>query len=461
MARSESTGTAFWCLSWAARGLRPEPINDFAAAVLRPLERPLPMNRPTSRFSDDRRRLAMLHSASGGHLSREFHDFKKSAAPSRILFYRDGAWTNFSPAATVALRAHFVAGKTSFKLPIAGSCYLFDFRSMSQTDTDTNVANSIAWVDAHGRCVFPTSAIGNQNLPPPPPIPLRESPAESADGDSEGSTATSLGRAGWNGAEPCREGDKYFTPVASWFLKDYRRYAPTVVITAIHRCTISASRSKAFQLQEQMTKAARGDANIKASWYGASAEEVAAVVSHGFGKPANARPGSPVGGFGLHLSALPFSHSSAVEANSSDGERHMLLCRVILGRPEKVNTASEEQHHPSSDEFDSGVDDTANPKHYVVWSTHMNTHIIPDFIVSYKIPNRPRSAANSAPRLMFLLLLAEMRRLLPSWMMRIAEDFYKQYQERKISKEVFIRNIRGLVGDKLLVFIVKIIRRRH
>lgn len=176
-----------------------------------------------------------------------------------------------------------------------------------------------------------------------------------------------------------------------------------------------------------------------------------------------------------------------MEANSGDGERHMLLCRVILGRPEKVETASE-QHHPSSDEFDSGVDDTANPKHYVVWSTHMNTHIIPDFIVSYKIPHRPRPAANSAPRLMFPHLLAEMRRILPSWMMRIAEDFYKQLQvksncititsledfvvdsgflfpfpllmiqERKISKEVFIRNIRGLVGDKLLVSIVKIIR---
>lgn len=299
-------------LGWADRA----PTRTYkgpSRAVLLPVEQALPMDRPTSRFSGDRRRLAtllsmaMLHSAGSGNLSREFHDFKKSAAPSRIMFYRDGAWTDFSPAATVALRAHFVAGKTSFKLPIAGSCYLFDFRSMSQIDTDTNVANSIAWVDAHGRCVFPTSVIGSRSLPPP--IPLRESPAESADCGSEGSTATSLGRTGWNGAEACSEGDKYFMPVAKWFLKDYRRYAPTVVVTAIHRCTISAFRSKAFQLQVQMTKAARGDANVKVSWYGASAEEVAAVVSHGFGIPTNARPGSPVGGLGLHLSALPFSHS--------------------------------------------------------------------------------------------------------------------------------------------------------
>lgn len=32
-------------------------------------------------------------------------------------------------------------------------------------------------------------------------------------------------------------------------------------------------------------------------------------------------------------------------------------------------------------------------------------------------------------------------------------------QERKISKEDFIRNIRGVVGDKLLVSIIKKIRR--
>lgn len=121
----------------------------------------------------------------------------------------------------------------------------------------------------------------------------------------------------------------------------------------------------------------------------------------------------------------------------------MLLCRVLLGRPEKVETGSE-QYHPSSDEFDSGVDDTANPRHYVVWGTHMNTHIIPDFIVSYKIPNRPRQAANSTPRLMFPQLLAAMRRLLPSSMMRIVGDFYKQYQVK--SNCITITSLEDFVG---------------
>lgn len=61
----------------------------------------------------------------------------------------------------------------------------------------------------------------------------------------------------------------------------------------------------------------------------------------------------------------------------------MVLCRVIVGRPEMVEEGSV-QYHPSSEEFDSGVDDIAHPTWYVVWSTHMNTHILPESIVSYK-----------------------------------------------------------------------------
>ncbi|WZZ81262.1 hypothetical protein YC2023_101834 [Brassica napus] len=40
----------------------------------------------------------------------------------------------------------------------------------------------------------------------------------------------------------------------------------------------------------------------------------------------------------------------------------------------------------SSPEFDSGVDDLASPKKYIVWSTHMNTHVLPEFLVCIKTP---------------------------------------------------------------------------
>lgn len=68
-----------------------------------------------------------------------------------------------------------------------------------------------------------------------------------------------------------------------------------------------------------------------------------------------------------------------------DGLRHMLLCRVILGKMEVIPAGSQ-QYHPSSDDFDSGVDNLSAPNRYIVWSTHMNTHILPEYIVTFRAP---------------------------------------------------------------------------
>lgn len=68
-----------------------------------------------------------------------------------------------------------------------------------------------------------------------------------------------------------------------------------------------------------------------------------------------------------------------------DGLRHLLLCRVILGKMEVVHPGSQ-QYHPSSEDFDSGVDNLPAPKKYIVWSTHMNTHILPEYAVTFRAP---------------------------------------------------------------------------
>ena len=57
-----------------------------------------------------------------------------------------------------------------------------------------------------------------------------------------------------------------------------------------------------------------------------------------------------------------------------------------MGNKELVHPGSE-QCHPSSDEFDSGVDNLVAPKKYIVWSTHMNTHILPEYIISFRVPS--------------------------------------------------------------------------
>lgn len=68
-----------------------------------------------------------------------------------------------------------------------------------------------------------------------------------------------------------------------------------------------------------------------------------------------------------------------------DGLRHLLLCRVILGRTEVVAPGSE-QCHPSSEDYDSGVDNLSAPTKYVIWCSRMNTHVLPEYVISFRIP---------------------------------------------------------------------------
>lgn len=57
---------------------------------------------------------------------------------------------------------------------------------------------------------------------------------------------------------------------------------------------------------------------------------------------------------------------------------------MILGRSEVVHPGTG-QWHPSSDEFDTGVDNLLSPRKYIVWSTQMNSYVFPEFMVSFRV----------------------------------------------------------------------------
>lgn len=75
--------------------------------------------------------------------------------------------------------------------------------------------------------------------------------------------------------------------------------------------------------------------------------------------------------------------SAKIAEADENGEKHVIMCRVILGNAEKVEAGSQ-QCYPSSVDFDSGSDDPKNPKWYIVWPSNMNRHILPQCVVSYK-----------------------------------------------------------------------------
>ncbi|KAK8537272.1 hypothetical protein V6N12_043440 [Hibiscus sabdariffa] len=126
-----------------------------------------------------------------------------------------------------------------------------------------------------------------------------------------------------------------------------------------------------------------GDARIRYAWYGASRDEICEIVTHGFSWRSKAGGGS----HGISLSPAKHLLDSVLSSTVDEsGLRHLLLCRVILGKQEVVTGDSSDQFHPISSEFDSGVDDISAPTKYIIWNSRLNFSILPCYIVSFEAP---------------------------------------------------------------------------
>ncbi|OAY69995.1 Inactive poly (ADP-ribose) polymerase RCD1 [Ananas comosus] len=429
-------------------------------------------------------------------LVRGFRVFRRSAAPARFLCFSGGGWVDIARHVFDVLRQGFVRGRTSVEASVDGKLCVFDFLRMVRVELETGEANSIAWIDVDGKCFFPRTVLDDQRKDasfPKLEIAIRiagDSSSSSSDCNSKkkrdfaanstqewsdespeaSAMLTSERVTRWTNLEALDGGDRYYKVVEKLFLAGMRRHAPNTVVTSIRKCS-HASRStncrlRAFQLQTQMMGAVRGDGNVKFGWFGGSASDVAAIAAHGFGKPNNGSLGPEAHGVGVHLTPPHSPYRSALLSEADEkGEQHIVLCRVLMGRTEQVSEGSS-QFHPSSDEYDSGVDDLKNPRWYIVWSTHMNTHILPEYVVTYRSSNKQQSSQRIATTerkplvvgLCFPKLFSEIGSILPSSGAQNLEIWYKDFKEGKMRKDVFIKSLRALVGDKALASLIKKIR---
>ncbi|KAK8522492.1 hypothetical protein V6N12_056200 [Hibiscus sabdariffa] len=226
-------------------------------------------------------------------------------------------------------------------------------------------------------------------------------------------------------------------------------------IVAIHKISCSSfsakARAEAFQIWEKgVAEKCGGDANVKYAWYGCSREEICEIVTHGFSWFTKTAAGIQ-NRCRICLSAAKFSFDSVLCSKVDDsGLRHLLLCRVIMGKEEVVTGDCNGQSHPSSPEFDSGVDNLSDPRKYIVWSNYMNSHILPGYIISFQAPFlrvggtiKPRSPWLSFTKLMPMLS----RRLGPSEMASL-EKHYKDFQVSVLTLDV-LRNLKfAAVGSR-------------
>ncbi|KAI0493318.1 hypothetical protein KFK09_027595 [Dendrobium nobile] len=402
-------------------------------------------------------------------LARGFSNFKKSGVPSRFLLFSEGTWVDLAHKIFEELKAGFLAGKTRLEIAEHEKSYIFDFLRMSRIDLKTGKRNSIAWIDVQGRCFFPVDE--RENLSESLGLGIvKKDHVHCGKSLCDENAEVSSNR--WPDTKLLSDDDKFYKVVEKLFLSGIKKFIPDTIITSIHKCLHSSfsanSRLLSFQFQKKETMEARGNSNIKFGWYGSSASNVSAILSDGFRHPTGAQLGISNHGFGIHFSS-PYSPYDSTLLSDADenSEKHLLLCRVIMGNSEKVEAGSI-QDHPGNEGFDTGVDDIMNPKWYVVWNTHMNTRIIPDFVVSFKSSGNSKGLRkpmgvqklSSATNLPFCKLFSEIGRSLPSSKMQALEIFYNQYKEGRISKEMFIRYMRSIAGDQLLTSTIRRFRVR-
>ncbi|KAL7246530.1 hypothetical protein ACSBR2_001591 [Camellia fascicularis] len=235
-------------------------------------------------------------------------------------------------------------------------------------------------------------------------------------------------------------------------------------VVSIHRNSCSSfigqARLQSFRVfARAMEKKCAGNANLRYAWYGASKDEIGKIITHGFGHCGDTG-NNGLYGCGIYLSpddsSIDSLKSSIVD---EDGLRHVLLCRVILGNTELVHLGSE-QYHPSSKQFDSGVDNLGSPKKYIVWSTHMNTHILPEYIISFRVtyPSTGWHRIPTSPWMPFSTLILVLSKFLPTHAISLISKYHAHHREKKIARHEFIQRVRQIAGDELLSTVIKSFR---
>jgi hypothetical protein len=83
-------------------------------------------------------------------------NFLKSGVPSRIMYYKQGSWHNFSEQIMKALIEEFKGNKSSVVVVMDNEPFLVDFLSMTLVNLGNRNQRSVAWFDGTCKRFFPS-----------------------------------------------------------------------------------------------------------------------------------------------------------------------------------------------------------------------------------------------------------------------------------------------------------------
>ncbi|CAN8316434.1 unnamed protein product [Cochlearia groenlandica] len=447
----------------------------------------------------------------GKSLARYYSYFKKTGGPKRVMFYENSEWIDLPEHVICTIKNDLEAKRAAIEVNWNGSHFLLDFLHMHRLDLETGVKTQLAWIDIAGKCFFPEvhDSIGTDCY-------HRSSEEEPEQGDqceiklhleinlngqrvnvkefgdsnndiqavqqssngeydeaSEDSCSLELDDAVetiFSSVNPA-EKELGVDSVKELFVLGTTAAPGHAELLDVYRLSsdVAKGRQALFQKQADITKKNRGDANIRYAWVPARKELLSEVMMHGLGV-GGAFVKKSMYGVGVHLSAANFPYFSATHCDvDENGVRHMVLCRVIMGNMEFLRV-DKGQFFAGGVEYDNGVDNVESPKHYIVWNMNINTHIYPEFVVSFKlsIPNAEGRVSNGGvirsrgnednsagsgskmprtPWMPFPLLFNALSRKIAQRDMDVITAHYQQLREKKMARAEFTEKLRVIVGD--------------
>ncbi|XP_043715593.1 inactive poly [ADP-ribose] polymerase RCD1-like isoform X2 [Telopea speciosissima] len=383
------------------------------------------------------------------YIIKNYSNFMKSGLLQRLMFYHNDEWMDFPKDFLELVKKDFQEKKAVIEVEFKGCRSLLNFIDMIQVDLKTGLQKQIAWIDEAGGCFFPVSYSDDQELcscfqpeleedcshvyseidgtreiklqleieitgagnaksedcceesytrvkrlkikEKSPSDHYRQEENDSTNAKSDAKIVEAIGENrhfGGNSLFQTTGLDELTSDaVQDMFLLGMGLNLGAQDIVQVYRgsSNLLQARLELFQKQFEITRKYRGNPNIRYAWLASSKEAVSQVMEHGLGL--NELPKTkPMYGVGVHLAPANCTYISASHCDvDENGVQHLVLCRVIMGNMELVHSVSE-QFHPSNKHFDSGVDDLQNPKHYIVWNMNMNTHIFPEYVVSFRMP---------------------------------------------------------------------------
>ncbi|XP_057418944.1 inactive poly [ADP-ribose] polymerase RCD1-like [Lotus japonicus] len=468
---------------------------------------------------------------------RYYLNYKRSGRPERIMFYHNDEWFDYPVVDLV--KNDFEIKKPVVEIWLNGHDLMLDFLHMCLVDFNTGLQQPLAWIDEVGHCFFPEVYVASyeessnlckqEGMELPIEIKMigvsesklrncsRESNALGKGTQVEIENQMNILDSG-NRGESILQNQVGFVPYSEYeqgklnldsvhklFLNGMSNVGSThFEIVETYYCLGASmqARLKLFQTQVEITKIIHKDANVRYAWLPFNKEELSTMMKYGLGHCALCVTKSTYG-VGVHLAAVTCPYASARYCDiDENGVRHLALCRVIMGNMEVIHPAfgsDTVQFQPSSPEYDNGVDNIQCPRYYVVWNMNKNTHIHPEFVVSFKVfgdaegyfreavGEKNDSSVNSSqanstshgscdlfqspslvdnitnynglastleipksPWLPFPMLIATISDTVSPDEMSLILAHYELFKAKQISRDNFVKEMRLIVGDTIL-----------